>query len=1369
VRLDEVCIAAGQVALRPDDARNLLLRRLDGCTAISIGKQLVIAPGDLSAELQNKGAVVLEIEPRAKLPKLAGAAADGGTGPARLALSGKLAIGDDMLFDGYVALRRLDQHTLQALAVDGSFLHAPVSLDAHAHTTSPTIKYQVDVLAGASNARLTGTWTEQKILHAKLTSSHLDPRAFSDAQLDPASFELDALVDLSKDDRVGLEAQLKRPALGTLPLPDVSLRATRMQSGVIDVAKLVLKQASAVISATGRLAADGGMRAQADVSVPQLSEVPAVKRAVPDLEGNLTAQLQLQRARGGDIAADVTLGLRSLQLQANRADTVDLTLHARGAPARPELDAHLSVQGIMLGKERVTRADLTLAGGPTRYDLTARAPDHDVVLDGYVMAEQPGWSGAFELGAKLFDEKLSASLKHVLFVPNDSVRIDQLRAEYVGARVFADGQISLGAHPELSSLRFGVTVPKLADLSKRFMDSDLPGRIEAVGGVKGALDQPALEARLRWLNGPRFAKHETELSIYTKIDLAAARADADVRARAGKARADMKLRSRWRKGQPLTAAVESGQNDVTLETRGISLEALASSGDRPPPVGMRGLLSGQLELHGNQRDFKLDTHWQADVRAGRDPNALALALHANYEKAKVLIELSANDQFGRLLDFDYHHDLDVPQLMAASKPLAELVQQTVWEANAKFNKRRVRELPLVRGLGLGQDLAPLTVETTMHVKHQPGSEPTGELKTDLVWEPSASTEALLAPCSQNSHGNAQFTAKLDNGEVALALTSHEAEREVARIESGLHAKLADLLAGRTDHVGPTAVTMTLTDFELAQVPIVCERGRGSLTAQIKGTDLFATTADFDMKLEGRGMSWDESPTLDVRLNGKAEDDHLRVRTKLQTDDGELRIDGILPIGFRGRDPLLLVNRSGPVNLTTHWHHVDVASLLAYVPAIARASGHLNGQIDVTGPLNQPIGRGQLQFDDVSFTLPRLGQRFSHLNLKAQVDNRTLRLSEGKFKDLDGSATLAAQVSFKDPQSISAELNLNVRNFPVRRSGVMMGRADADINVVGKTNPGSTDVQVTLKNVAIELTTSDMSGVQSLERDPEIEFTDALISRDADKDQPVEDPNGSPSSGGPPVQISIQSPTPMWVRRDDFAVQMSAKLKIVVGNGPPDMTGTIDLIRGYISLLGTSFDIKRGKVTFTGGEKVDPLLEVTAEHDANNGDKIKVEVTGFVQAPKLAFYVNDEAVTAGDAIAAISGRGNSGGGNAEQAMASAAIGMTTGLLSLGARREFGDWVPMLSIEQGAQTKVRVGVEADRFIPSFLKGFVHGAYVEGIVASGDANNGSGAASQGSETNVSSGTGVLLELMLPKSFVWAGQYGPGDAWSVDLDWRP
>ena len=80
-----------------------------------------------------------------------------------------------------------------------------------------------------------------------------------------------------------------------------------------------------------------------------------------------------------------------------------------------------------------------------------------------------------------------------------------------------------------------------------------------------------------------------------------------------------------------------------------------------------------------------------------------------------------------------------------------------------------------------------------------------------------------------------------------------------------------------------------------------------------------------------------------------------------------------------------------------------------------------------------------------------------------------------------------------------------------------------------------------------------------------------------------------------------------------------------------------------------------------------------------------------------------------------------------------------------------------------------MEADRFIPKFLEGFVRGAYVEGIVST-QTNSGGGAQTTASGNAMNAtGTGVLLELMLPSHFVWAGQYGPGQAWSIDLDWRP
>jgi hypothetical protein len=195
---------------------------------------------------------------------------------------------------------------------------------------------------------------------------------------------------------------------------------------------------------------------------------------------------------------------------------------------------------------------------------------------------------------------------------------------------------------------------------------------------------------------------------------------------------------------------------------------------------------------------------------------------------------------------------------------------------------------------------------------------------------------------------------------------------------------------------------------------------------------------------------------------------------------------------------------------------------------------------------------------------------------------------------------------------------------------------------------------------------------------------------------------------------------------------------------------------------------------TGGTNVDPQLEITATHTDPSGSEVAVEVTGFVTHPELAFSIDGRVATAGEAMMAITKLGEGGGGDVQSEMASMAIGMTTGLLSLGARREFGDWIPRLQFEQGEQTRLRVGFEADKLIPKFMRGFVRGAYVEGIVA-GENSAAPGNTSDpahpptSATANTSSGEGVLLELMLPNDLVWAGQYGPGTVWSLDLDWRP
>lgn len=1371
VQIDQICIERGMVALQPDDARHLLLQRIDGCVALHMGHNFTVTLDELRADLLNKGQPVLQLVPRRELPALWSSAADGGQpaekAQARVGLGGKFSMRETMSYDGYVQIRQLTRASLEALGVEASWLKAPLEVDAHAHSPGDDIRFRVDAVASTSSARLQGEWKAEKKLYAKLESEGIELRHFSDAQLDPLAFELEANGDMSREGVIGLEAELRRPRLGGVPLPACALKAERTEGGAIELSAFDARQGAARIHAFGKLAADGAVAGEAQWSVPELRQLPAIKLTKTDVSGSVNGGVKFARTANGTIAADLTLVSRSFQLQSNVASQIDLRAHADGPLEHPIVDAQLNVRQLTLGARQIPSASLTIKGGPDHYDLTARADDHALALDGWLSMGNPGYRGGFQLQAKFDEQPLRASLKQVTFVPDHHVQIDQLRAQYLGAKVFAGGGIELDNPKPQARIRFGVSVPSLAAITRQFLQSELPGRVEAVGDARGRMDKPAVQAHLRWMHGPSLGKHESEFALYARADLAEARATAALQVSAGRALAKADFKTSWKRDQPLSAALENARHELTVNARGIAIEDLASLGGDPPPMAVRGLLGGELALRGNPRKLELETRWNADLRAGRDPNTLNLSLTGQYKDAKVELGLNARDSQGELLDFDFNQRLNVEQQLAAAKPVTELIDRTYWQMHAKIAKRRLRELPLLRGLGLDPELNPVTVATDIEVEHPPGEEPDGWWKTELAWEPGGVRSAKLQQCSLAARSGMTFEGKLARGDLGVSAKVHSDDKDVAEFKTWFHAGLKETLAGRFDRVGPTVLTGTFKDFDLSQLPVLCERGHGVVQAQFEGKDLFAPSADVKVKLEATELTWDESDPLTVKVDANSDEDRLAVRARFETGEGgELRADGSLPIGFRGKDPLLIVNRAGPLALKTHFKNVNLNSLLAYAPGVARSSGKVHGAIDVSGTLQTPTARGSLQLQDVSFTLPQLGQRFSHLNLKATLDNRTLRLSEGKFKDLDGSASIAAQVSFDRPDAWQAELNLNVRNFPVRKSGVMMGRADANIKATANATPKEMAVTVKLGEVAINLTTSDMGDVQSLEPEPEIEFVDALSA----KSPPKPTDTGEEAKPASPVYINIETDDPMWVRRDDFAVQMTTKLTIKLGGETPDLSGSIDLRRGYISVLGTSFDVKRGRVTFTGGPRVDPQLEITAEHDTPSGRQVKLEVTGFVQAPKLAFYVDEQPTTAGEAVTAITGRGGNAGSSKglEAQVASAAIGMTTGLLSLGARREFGDWVPMLSIDPGDQTKVRFGMEADRFIPNFARGFVKGAYVEGIVATGGSRN-SANPSAGAETNTATGTGVLIELMLPKSFVAAGQYGPGTAWSVDLDWRP
>ncbi|HKU42593.1 MAG TPA: translocation/assembly module TamB domain-containing protein, partial [Polyangiales bacterium] len=612
----------------------------------------------------------------------------------------------------------------------------------------------------------------------------------------------------------------------------------------------------------------------------------------------------------------------------------------------------------------------------------------------------------------------------------------------------------------------------------------------------------------------------------------------------------------------------------------------------------------------------------------------------------------------------------------------------------------------------------------------------------------------------------EATAALGGGALHFTLSGSSAQRRVLTAETTLRAPLARFLRG-DQPVLPSQISARFEQLGLSGLPYLCEHAQGEVTGTIRATDLFQRSAQVNVRLRGTGLRWEDNPALDASLTAEIERSGLAVHAKLRPGAGRASIEAQLPL--RLTDPALQFERTDPLSVQVQLERASMGALLAFVPGVARASGTIHGYVKLDGTFQRPVTHGEFVLRNVSFTLPTAGQRFSEIDGRVRLSGRTLYLTNTLVRELGGTARVSGQLELQSLQAWQASLAVSARNFPVRRGGVLLGRVDTDVRAEVQSSAQKLAVDLSLHDTSVSLTGDTGADVQSLEPNPDIVFASELRAKARRTPR-----TRAPDANARPAILRVRTREPAWVRRTDFAVQLSADASITLGtSASPSLRGSVELRRGYISLLGQSFDIREGRVTFTGGEDIDPQLQITATQTTSSGEVVRVEVSGFVHKPELAFFVDDQAVTAGDAVVALTGGGSAAGGGgstleaAEQQLTAAAIGMTTGLLSVAARQEFGDWIPRLSIEQGEQTRVRIGFNADQLIPEFLEGFVRGAYVEGVVTT-DPDEPTANVATGTRT-VPGGGGVLLELMLPADLVWAGQYGPGNTWSVDLDWRP
>ncbi len=93
------------------------------------------------------------------------------------------------------------------------------------------------------------------------------------------------------------------------------------------------------------------------------------------------------------------------------------------------------------------------------------------------------------------------------------------------------------------------------------------------------------------------------------------------------------------------------------------------------------------------------------------------------------------------------------------------------------------------------------------------------------------------------------------------------------------------------------------------------------------------------------------------------------------------------------------------------------------------------------------------------------------------------------------------------------------------------------------------------------------------------------------------------------------PGNIFVRGHGLDSEWRGKLAITGTSAAPAINGSLEQIRGSVDFLGKTFTLTRGRITFDGSDKLDPVLDIVAE--ASTADiTAQVNIGGLASAPTI---------------------------------------------------------------------------------------------------------------------------------------------------------
>jgi autotransporter translocation and assembly factor TamB len=1157
-----------------------------------------------------------------------------------------------------------------------------------------------------------------------------------------------------------VDAKWREVSLDNRAVPSGSLRAV-LPLPVVRLERLTLAGLEQALSLQGEYNTASNAASVA-LDTHELSLASFGGLLPEGIDGSINGRLRAAYA-AQKLSGDAALSLRyfcMVQAPASarepktvtRIDNASLALDLSGTPHEPRGNFKLAAYQIQSGKTRIARVALAANAGLRDLDGSLEVEGNDRLLS-LILTGTRANDGALTVNAsgqgRIKDKQLGLKLKD-LQITKDHYAVQELQAFSGRERLQVSGALTGGKAVDVSLQLSNVD---LAPWTRLLLDDEIKGLLDLTARAGGTLSQPSAEVSLdvhglRSLHTPRAPA--IDLATKALLDTAKHRARLSVDAHSMDRRVAITLSADATLARSKALARAFTRAQLKLDLKGHTDVPFLAQFAQAQLGPLDGQLSADVSVSGSMEEAEMYAKFASEL-APRDEQSKnapdRVDLDIVLKPATLNVDLIVQDRFGKVIDLTSQAELPAGGPNALIERGSKLIHTPV-DLKLTVNERRLDKL---QG-SLGMLTRTYGASLPVRAKAQVELASTGEAiqgKVDLrahVWG-----EGLDDTCPAQAEADLTLAATLAGDEVEGKLTATPSGGGNAQVTFESKLLVDSVLDGSAFGWGPGELSVRADALALHTVPTLCMLPESKTSLRLDASNLGKVPLAASLTLDVKDVRTSEG-AMSVHLEAESAPDAL-------TANGKLALGGVDKGRFFAKAPLVYadgplpaVPLDKPFSAALDLPDFPLAGITSFTSAIGRAGGRVRANLKVAGTLGQPDPSGVIELKAAAFSIAALAQPLSGINARLELAPDRLVIRKLSARDRSGKLSLVGYVRYNPTRGGEAELHLSADKFPMRQQGSIIGELSTRAVLEGKIDAQKKmSLVLDLKQGRIWLTGEGGHQVQELDDHPDIRF-------DTDRLQP-EGQEPEPTEAALTLALfHIKSDRDLWLMHKDFAVQVGVDMKVTSEEERVLLKGEANITRGDLNLLGKPFRIDRGAIRFTGDVPPDPELDLKAKYTTRQGEVLIVQIQGRASAPQILF--SGAANNAGEAAALITGIGSSAADStAKGEAANFAANLTAGLLAVSARRRFGDWVPMLGIEnnaQGAVSGARAGFDASALIPKFMRGFARGIFVEGVVGSRDNQR-------------SVGVGVHVDLALPRDFMTSVGYGPGTVWSTDVFWSP